>query len=57
VYQTDAYVRRMTIGQSCLKVEELGARLFCPPMHPLMSDADNEYICSSIAEAVGRLRN
>ena len=56
VYQTDAYVRRMTVGQSCPKAEELGARLFCPPMHPLMSDADNEYICNSIAEAVKRLR-
>ena len=57
VYQTDAYVRRMTVGQSCPKAEELGARLFCPPMHPLMSDADNEYICNSIAEAVKRLRS
>jgi dTDP-4-amino-4,6-dideoxygalactose transaminase len=57
VYQTDAYVRRMTVGQSCPKAEELGARLFCPPMHPLMSDADNEYICAAIAEAVGRLRS
>ncbi len=57
VYQTDAYVRRMTVGQSCPKAEELGARLFCPPMHPLMSDADNEYICNSIAEAVKELRS
>jgi perosamine synthetase len=56
VYQVDSYVRRMTAGQSCPKAEELGARLFCPPMHPLMSDADNEYICAAIAEAVGRLR-
>ena len=56
VYQTDAYVRRITVGQSCPKAEELGARLFCPPMHPLMSDSDNEYICNSIAEAVKRLR-
>jgi len=55
-YQTDAYIRRMTEGQSCPRAEELGARLFCPPMHPLMSDADNEYICTAIAEAVGKLR-
>jgi perosamine synthetase len=57
VYQTDAYVRRMTAGQTCPRAEELGARLFCPPMHPRMSDADNEYICKAITEAVARLRN
>ncbi len=55
-YQTDAYIRRMTPGQSCPRAEELGARLFCPPMHPQMSDADNEYICAAIAEAVERIR-
>jgi perosamine synthetase len=52
VYQCDAYVRRMTVGQTCPQAEELGARLFCPPMHPQMSDQDNEYICAAIAEAV-----
>jgi perosamine synthetase len=56
VYQTDAYVRRMTAGQSCPRAEELGARLINPPMHPSMSDADNEYICAAISEAVERLR-
>jgi len=56
VYQTDAYVRRMTVGQSCPRADELGARLFNPPMHPSMSDSDNEYICAAISEAVDRLR-
>ena len=55
-YQTDAYIRRMTPGQSCPKAEELGARLINPPMHPLMSDADNEYICAAFAEVVARLK-
>ena len=57
VYQTDAYVRRMTLGQSCPHAEELGARLFNPPIHPQMSDADNEYICAAIADAVERVRD
>jgi dTDP-4-amino-4,6-dideoxygalactose transaminase len=57
VYQTDAYDRRMIIGQSCPIAEELGARLFCPPMYPLMSDSDNECICAAIVEAVERLRS
>jgi len=56
VYQNDAFVRRMTEGQSCPRAEELGARLFNPPMHPRMSDADNEYICAAIAETVDRVR-
>jgi dTDP-4-amino-4,6-dideoxygalactose transaminase len=56
VYKTDTYVRRMTEGQSCPRAEELGARLFNPPTHPQMSDADNEYICAAITEAVDRVR-
>lgn len=56
-YQTDAYIRRMTPGQSCPHAEELGARLFCPPMHPQLSDADNEYICAAIADAMEAQRD
>jgi len=56
VYQNDAFVRRMAEGQSCPRAEELGARLFNTPMHPRMPDADNEYICAAIAEAVDRVR-
>jgi len=36
--------------------EDVGARLFCPPMHPAMSDADNRYICAAILDAVERTR-
>jgi perosamine synthetase len=57
VYQADAFLRRMTEGQSCPRAEELGARLFNPPLHPLMSDADNEYICAAIAEAVDKVKS
>ena len=57
VYQVDAYVRRMTPGQSCPRAEELGARLFNPPMHPRMSDEDNEYICAAIEEAMDTVRD
>ncbi len=56
VYHADAFVRRMTEGQSCPRAEELAARLFNPPLHPLMSDADNEYICAAIAEAVKKVK-
>lgn len=56
VYQADAFVRRMTAGQSCPRAEEIGARLFNPPLHPRMSDADNEYICAALAEAVDTVK-
>jgi dTDP-4-amino-4,6-dideoxygalactose transaminase len=46
----------MTSGQSCPHAEELAARLFNPPMHPQMSDEDNEYICAAIADAMDALR-
>ena len=36
--------------------EELGARLFCPPIHPGMSEHDNRYICAAILDAEERLR-
>ncbi len=54
-YQTDAFVRRHTQGQSCPRSEELGARLINPPTHPCMSDEDNEYICAAIEDVVERL--
>lgn len=36
--------------------EDIGARLFCPPMHPAMSEEDNRYICAAIWDVVERLR-
>ncbi len=36
--------------------EEIAARLVCVPIHPRMSDEDNEYICAALWEAVERLR-
>ena len=46
----------MTPGQSTPRSEEIAARLFCPPTHPLMSDEDNEYLCAAISDAVAKLR-
>ncbi len=55
VYQTDPFIRLHTAGQSLPVSEDIGARLFCPPLHPLMSDVDNRYICAAIADAVERI--
>jgi len=49
------FVRKHTEGQRLPLSEELGARIFCPSLHPLMSDEDNEYVAASIADAVERV--
>jgi len=56
VHSTVPFLRRH-VGDVRLPVsEELGARLFCPPIHPGMSDDDNRYICAAIWDAVERMR-
>jgi perosamine synthetase len=54
-YQHKPFVRRHTAGQVLPLSEELGARLFCPSLHPLMSKEDNEYIAAAIARSVERI--
>ena len=54
-YETRPFVRQHTLGQKLPLSEELGARLFCPSLHPLMSEEDNEYIAAAIADAVDRV--
>jgi dTDP-4-amino-4,6-dideoxygalactose transaminase len=49
------YIARLTAGQELPISQEVGQRLFCAPMHPSMSDEDNEYIAAAIWEAVERI--
>jgi dTDP-4-amino-4,6-dideoxygalactose transaminase len=44
-----------TQGQAVPRSEELGRRLFCLPMHPTMTPADNEYLCAALWEAVAEV--
>ena len=53
---THPFIRRHTEGQRLPLSEELGARLFCPPIHPLMTQEQNEYICAALIEAADRVR-
>jgi len=40
-------------GNPGLKVsEEIGTRLLCPPLHPLLSEEQELYICASLLEAI-----
>lgn len=51
-YQDRKVLREHTRGQRLPLSEEIGARLFCVPIHPAMSDADNMYICAALIETV-----
>lgn len=55
-YKAHAFLRRQTPGQSLPLSDELGARLFCIPTHPAMSEEDNAYIGAALIECVEALR-
>jgi len=55
-YQDFPFIADHTAGQRLPISEEIGARLFCPPLHPLMPAEDNEYICAAIEEVVERIK-
>jgi len=54
-YEGHAWIRARTRGQRLPLSEELGARLFCPTIHPLMTDGQNEYIAAAVIEAMDRV--
>ncbi|HUS80643.1 MAG TPA: DegT/DnrJ/EryC1/StrS family aminotransferase [Armatimonadota bacterium] len=54
---THPWLAKVTDTTKTPKAEVLGKRLFCPPIHPLMSSSDNEYICAALWESVERIRN
>jgi len=54
-YLSHPWLAAQTAGQSLPLSEQLGKRLFCPPTHPQMSRADNEYICAALWESVARV--
>jgi len=56
VHTTVPFVARFTKGQDLPRSELVAARLFCVPIHPKMSAADNEYICAAVSKCVARIR-
>jgi perosamine synthetase len=50
------YLREQSGNPPLPVSEETAARFFCVPIHPRMSDADNEYLCAALWDAVERLR-
>jgi dTDP-4-amino-4,6-dideoxygalactose transaminase len=50
------YLRRQTAGVRLPVSEQVGERLFCLPIHPAMSDEDNEYLCAALCETLDEVR-
>ncbi len=49
-YYSAPFIKRQIEGQSVPRSEELAKRIFCPSLHPLMTEEDNEYIAAAMAE-------
>ncbi|HNR33372.1 MAG TPA: DegT/DnrJ/EryC1/StrS family aminotransferase [Candidatus Hydrogenedentes bacterium] len=61
VANAPAYLNRKILqehsrGWPLAQSEDIGRRLFCVPIHPAMSDEDNEFICAALIECIDRLR-
>jgi perosamine synthetase len=56
VYTDVRFLRERTVGQELPASDELGGRLFCVAIHPLMTEAENEYIAAALWDAVERVR-
>lgn len=52
VHSTSEFLRRHTGNRPLPIAEEIGRRLFCLPIAPTMTDAENEYLCAALWDAV-----
>jgi perosamine synthetase len=57
IHQTIPFIRQHAANLDLPVSDEIGARLFCPSLHPLMSEEDNAYVCAALWECVERLSN
>lgn len=56
VYESSQLIRAHTTGQYLPLSDEIGQRLFCPPIHPMMTHEQNEYLSAALIESVERVR-
>lgn len=56
-YESRRILREHTAGQRLPRSENIGRRIICLPIHPAMSDADNEYIAAAFIECVQSLQS
>jgi dTDP-4-amino-4,6-dideoxygalactose transaminase len=55
-HSTIPFIADHVQGQELPQSEIIAKRLFCIPMHPQMSQNDNEYICAAVSKATERVR-
>jgi len=55
-YQARGFLREHTQAQDLPLSNEIGARLVCIPLHPVMTERDNEYIAAATIESMETLR-
>jgi perosamine synthetase len=56
VHNTVPFIKRH-VGNVELPVsEQLALRLFCPSLHPSMTDEQNDFVCAALIEAVEKVR-
>ncbi len=56
VYEGRPMLRKHTAGQSLPISEALGKRILCVPIHPSMTDDDNEFISAALIDCIEKLR-
>jgi perosamine synthetase len=57
VYQGRSMWAEHSAGDWPLPIsDDIGARLFCPAIHPSMTEEQNEYVAASLIECIERLR-
>jgi perosamine synthetase len=56
-YAQTPFLGKMTPGQDLPLSNKLGARLYCPPIHPKMTKEQNEYLCAALITAVEKVRS
>lgn len=54
LHTTVEWIQKHTAGQELPRSVELARRIFCVPIHPCMSDEDNEYIAAAVWDAAER---
>ena len=55
VYETRKLLLEHAAGIRLPLSDQIGKRIICLPIHPAMSDSDNEYIAAAFNECVERM--
>ncbi|PWE78861.1 hypothetical protein XF30_21060 [Bradyrhizobium sp. SUTN9-2] len=54
-WKSNSYIANLVASRNNPVAEDIGSRIFCPSIHPLMTDDENAYIANAIAEACEKI--